>query len=313
MAMDSWAPHRFANLSNRLVRLNGVFLMGTMALLVLWLTRGRVSMLVVLYAINVFLTFSLSQLSMCVHWWQDRRQDKGWWKHFAINGLGLVLTSAVLVITTVIKFRHGGWVTLLLTGGFIGACILTRRHYDSVRRALKRLDEMLVDLPFPENVPRSIPPQPEGPTAVLMVEGYNGLGIHSIFSIRKLFKGHEFKNLIFISVGLIDSSKFKGIKEIENLRQATEDSLKRYVDLAHRMGYASEYRLSLGTDVTTEITKLCERISTDFVEPVFFAGKLIFAEENLFTRLLHNQTSLELQRRLLFEGYNMVVMPIRVL
>jgi hypothetical protein len=65
--------------------------------------------------------------------------------------------------------------------------------------------------------------------------------------------------------------------------------------------------------VPTEISKLCERIADDYVDPIFFSAKLIFARENFVNRFLHNQTSLELQRRLLFQGQNMIVLPIRVL
>lgn len=313
MAVDSWLPHRFANLSIRLVRKNGIMLMGLAALGILYITGGRVGVLVVLYSINVFITFTLSQLSMCKHWWEVRSSHSDWKHRFAINGLGLILTSTILIAITVIKFGHGGWMTLVITGGFIGVCLFVRKHYRETRLALKRLDDMLIDLPFPETVPAELPRQPEGPTAVLLVNGYSGLGIHAIFSIRKLFKHQEFKNLIFLHVGRIDSSKFKGVEEIENLRQSVESDLRRYVDLARRMGYASEYHYSMGIDVIDEISKLCDQVAMEYVEPVFFSAKLIFARENWTNRFMHNQTSMELQRRLLFEGHNMIVLPIRVL
>ena len=313
MAADSWLPHRFANLSNRLVRLNGILFMGVAALVILWFTKGNVGLLVVLYSINVFITFSLSQLSICVHWWRNRHEGSPWIHGLFINGIGLMMTTCILIATTVMKFGQGGWVTLVITAAFVGLCVGVRRHYHGTREALKRLDDMLIDLPFPEQAPAYVRPEPAGPTAVLLVNGYSGLGIHAIFSIRKLFRSQEFKNLIFIQVGRIDSSRFKGVEEIENLKSSVEDGLKRYVDLAKRMGYSSEYRLALGTDVPTEISKLCERIADDYVEPIFFSAKLIFARENFVNRFLHNQTSMELQRRLLFQGQNMIVLPIRVL
>jgi len=145
------------------------------------------------------------------------------------------------------------------------------------------------------------------------VNGYNGLGIHAIFSIRKLFRMQEFKNFIFVSVGQIDSSKFKGSEEMENLRQTITDELDRYVNLAKTMGYYSERRYALGTDRVSELTKICSNVADDFVEPVFFCGKLVFAEENNITRALHNQTALEIQRRLMFAGLNTIVVPVRVL
>jgi hypothetical protein len=313
MAVDSYMPHRFANLSSRLVRLNGLLLMGVAALAILWFTKGNVGILVVLYSINVFITFSLSQLAMIRHWLQVREQRPDWWWRCSINGVGLMLTGLILVVTTVIKFGQGGWATLVITGGVVALALLSHKHYVNVWAALKRLDDMLINLPFPEAPPVETPMEPSGPTAVILVNNYNGLGIHSIFSVRKLFKQQDFKNMIFISVGRIDSSKFKGVEEIENLKHDTEEGLKKYVSLARSMGYSSEYRMSMGIDVIPEIEKMCDDISADYVEPIFFAGKLIFAQENLLTKWLHNQTALELQRRLLFKGHNMVVVPIRVL
>jgi amino acid transporter len=312
MAADSWVPHRFANLSVRLVRQNGILLMGAAALGVLWLTKGQVSTLVVLYSINVFITFTLSQLSMAMHWIKAKDRPN-WPLRLAINGVGFMLTATILVATTIIKFGQGGWITLLITGAFILLCWLTHRHYASVKEALKRLDDLLVNLPIPEIAPADIPATPEGPTAVLLVNGYNGLGIHAIFSIRKLFRSQEFKNFIFVSVGQIDSSKFKGSEELENLRQTITDELDRYVNLAKSMGYYSERRYALGTDRVSELTKICSNVADDYVEPVFFCGKLVFAEENNITRALHNQTALEIQRRLMFAGLNTIVVPVRVL
>jgi amino acid transporter len=315
MAVDSWVPHRFANLSQRLVRMNGILVMGLAALFLLWLTGGRVDTLVVLYSINVFVTFTLSQLSMCVHWWQARRTQAHWKHRFLINGLGMTLTAIILVATTVLKFGQGGWVTLVITGGFIASCVLVRRHYVGVGRALRRLDDMLLNLPFPEATGAEAvqAPDPSGPTAVLLVNGYSGLGIHTLFSIRSLFRHQEFKNFVFVSVGRIDSYRFKGVEEIDNLKRSVVADLEKYCELARRIGYAAEYRYALDTDVLNAISKLCEGVAADYVAPIFFAGKLIFARENFLNKALHNQTAMEIQRRLLFEGHNMIVMPIRVL
>src|SRR5262249_14562825 len=77
MAVDSWMPHQFRNLSSRLVTQNGVILMGAAAAAVLLITRGQVSVLVVLYSINVFLTFTLSLAGLVKYWWIHRHEG-GW-------------------------------------------------------------------------------------------------------------------------------------------------------------------------------------------------------------------------------------------
>jgi amino acid transporter len=313
MAVDRWVPHRFANLSDRLVRQNGIILMGVAAFLILWFSKGQVGLLVVLYSINVFITFSLSQLSMCRHWLAERREGREWTHGFAINALGLGLTSGILVMTTIIKFGQGGWVTLVLTSAIIGLCLWIRRHYNATGADLKRLDSLL-EIPLPEASEDSQQaPDPEGPTAVLLVNNYGGLGVHAIFSIRKLFREHGFKNLVFVQVGRIDAARFKGSHELAELRQHVTDDLARWELLARRMGYRTESVGCFGIDVPGELERACERLSERYVEPVYFSAKLVFAKESFANRFLHNQTSMEIQRRLLFRGLNTVVLPIRVL
>ena len=124
MALDSWAPHRFSLLSDQLVTRDGIWFMGLTSLGFLLYTQGKVSLLVVMYSINVFLTFTLSQLGMCRHWWEVRRTEAIWLRKFCVNGLGLLLTGTILIITITIKFAEGGWVTLLVTFCFISLCYL---------------------------------------------------------------------------------------------------------------------------------------------------------------------------------------------
>ena len=315
MAVDSWLPHRFANLSHRLVRMNGILAMGIPTLAILILTRGNVDTLVVLYAINVYITFSMSQLSMCVHWWQARKGQKDWLHRFFINGFGLCLTTTILIATIASKFLEGGFVTLLMTGALIFFCFFVKRHYLDVRKALGRLDDALTNLPLPDrdaSEPALGPCDKGKPVAVLMVESYNGLGIHAIFSVQKLF-GNRFKDLLFVSIGRVDSSKFKGAEEMDNLRKNTEDNLRKYVALAHKMGYRADYRYVVDIDVIAGMEKLCDQVAGEFPDATFFSGKLIFARETFWSNLLHNQTALEIQRRLLFKGINMMIVPVRVL
>jgi hypothetical protein len=230
-----------------------------------------------------------------------------------INGLGLVFTSIILIFTVIVKFGEGGWITVLVTSAFILLCYVIRSHYDSVRDALKQLDETLMDIPFRPDLKNPVPAKdPNAPTAVLIVRNFDGLAIHSLLSIQRLFP-NQFKNVVFVSVGLIDYGQFKGLREIENLRRSKEEDLKSFVDFANCLGLYAEYRYSLGVDLIEELTKLCKEVARDFPRAVFFAGKLVFEQENLFTRLLHNHTPFTLEQRLQFEGLQMVILPIRVM
>ena len=95
MAADSWVPRQFRQLSSRLITQNGVLVMGVAALLVLLGTNGSVALLVVLYSINVFLTFSLSLLGLCTYWWKNRRSQKTWGRRMCLSIMGFVVPSCV--------------------------------------------------------------------------------------------------------------------------------------------------------------------------------------------------------------------------
>jgi len=316
MALDSWVPRRFAHISERLVVKNGIVLMGLAAGLMLYYTRASVHILVVMYSINVFLTFSLSQTAMCYHWLLRRRQGAEWRQGFTINGVGLVLTTCILVITATLKFRDGAWVTLAITSGFVVLCLWIRSHYRHIRTLLRRLDEDLMEIPIPSDTgDEKLEPAVMDrnlPTAVMLVSGFSGLGLHSFLALHALFPG-QFKNILFVSVGVIDSGNFKGIREIENLEKNTRQNLEKYVRYARSLGFNADLRYSMGTVMVPEMRKLCATIREDFPHSIFFAGRLIFREEKFYHRWLHNQSSATLQRRLQFDGIPFVILPIRVL
>src|SRR6266700_5512000 len=119
MALDSWTPHRFSQLSNRLVTNNGIYLMGFAAMGTLLYTRGDITTLVVMYSINVFVTFTLTELGMARHWILERAKEPRWKSQLAIHGTGLVLCLTILCVTLYEKFAQGGWVTSVITLSFI--------------------------------------------------------------------------------------------------------------------------------------------------------------------------------------------------
>jgi hypothetical protein len=210
----------------------------------------------------------------------------------------------------VVRFTAGGWVTLVVTGILIGFCFLVRAHYQHVRGMLVSLDDVLTNLPLPE---LRTPPDlaPDGPTAIVMVESYAGLGIHTLLSIQRMFPRH-YRNIVFCSVGLVDSGQFKGVQDLKALEDKVRGDLERYIQLAQRMGYYSEYRFTLGTDLIAELEGMCLDLVKEFRRPVVFAGQLVFQRENLFTRSLHRETAFSIQRRLQFAGVQVIILPIRV-
>ena len=309
MAQDSWLPHRFAQLSDRLTMQDGVLLMGGASLATLLWTGGDILALVTMYSINVFVTFSLSQLAMLRYWW--RHPGEGRRRGFLIHGVAFVLCAGILTGTVIEKGGEGGWVTIVVTGLVVALCFAIRRHYRQVATNLKRLDGILEALPHHPGGPRPVL-DPKAATAVLLVGGYGGLGVHSLLTVQRIFPGH-FKNFVFVSVGVVDSASMKGVEEVDRVRLRTEEALQRYVDLAHRLKLAAEYRMDVGTEAVAVAERLCAEASRDFPRAVFFAGKLVFQRQTLFQRLLHNETAAQLQRRLQLAGMNSMVLPVRVL
>jgi len=311
MAVDSYLPHRFSQLSDRLTMSYGVLLIGGASLLALLYTGGDVTHLVVLYSVNVFLTFSLSELAMCRFWVRERKKHSTWRKHISVHVVGLTLCLFILTVTVYEKFDEGGWVTLALTGGLIACCFLIRRHYRNVHDNLRRLDGILDLLPPGGSPPSPSPLDPAAPTAVLLVGGYAGLGIHSLLAVQRLFPGY-FKNFVFVSVGVIDSASFVNVEAVDEVRDRTAADLRRYVELATGLGLAADARMAVGTEAVATAADLCGRIAREFPRSLFFAGKLIFQRERWYQRLLHNETAYQLQRRLQFAGLHAMVLPVRV-
>jgi len=316
MALDRWVPSLFATLSDHLVTRNGVLLMSSAALAVLWFTGGNVRVLVVLYSINVFITFALSQLGMLRHWWQQRRQNPVWRRKLAMSAIGLLVTVFILITVTVTKFHEGGWITLTVTGVLIGIAYLIRGYYRATYRHLARLDDLvdvanatLATAPAASFAPAVCDPKIK--TAVLLVNGFNGLGLHTLFAILHLF-GPTFRNFIFVQVGIIDVGNFKGTQEVEWLQGSVSDDLERYVRYARSQGLCSESVGAVSQDVAAEIETLAPQIVRRFPNAVFFGGQLVFPEENLFARWFYNFIIFSIQRRLHLLGIPFIVLPIRI-
>jgi amino acid transporter len=312
MAIDSWTPHRFAALSERLTTQNGILLMGGAALAALLYTRGDVSHLIVMYSINVFVTFSLSMFAM-LHLWVGRRgARREWWRRAALFAAGLGLCVTILSVTVFEKFAQGGWVTIVVTSLVIGVCLIIRRHYERAEATMEQLYRELGDLPHATHPGTGVPAlDPKQPTAAVLVQSYGGVGIHTLLNLLRAFPG-LYKSVVFLSVGVIDSGEFKGEHAVEDLQRRTAEMLERYVRLAQGLGIAASARMAIGTEVVAEAERLCLETAREFPRATFFAGKMIFQRERWWHRLLHNETAEAVQKRLQWAGRTMVTLPVRV-
>jgi amino acid transporter len=134
LARDRFLPRQLTNLGDRLVFSNGIFSLAILAAALVILFGGQVHRLIPLYAVGVFLSFTLSQAGMVRHWRQDG--GPGWrWKMVA-NGLGAMATGLVLLVIVATKLLHGAWIVLLLIPLFVGMLQVIHRHYMTVAAQL---------------------------------------------------------------------------------------------------------------------------------------------------------------------------------
>jgi hypothetical protein len=143
------------------------------------------------------------------------------------------------------------------------------------------------------------------------VSGFNGLGLHTLFNITRFF-GKEFKNFIFVKVGIFDAGNFKGATEVVRLEAESQKELERYVNFMRDQGFFAEGAFYMGVDIIQESEKIIDLVSRRYPNAVVFGGQLVFPSESLWTRWLHNDTAFTLQRKFYQQGIPFVVLPIRV-
>ncbi|HVX41050.1 MAG TPA: APC family permease [Gemmatimonadaceae bacterium] len=128
LARDGFMPRQFLARGDRLAFSNGIITLGIVALLLVVLFGGDTARLVPLYALGVFVCFTLSQAGMVMHWLRSR--DAGWKWRAALNGLGALATAIVSVVQVVTKFSAGGWVIVVIIPVIIYALRRIHRHYE---------------------------------------------------------------------------------------------------------------------------------------------------------------------------------------
>jgi hypothetical protein len=316
MALDRWVPTKLAMPSDRFVTRNALALMSLSALAAIMMTNGTVFSLVVLYGIAVFTTAVLAQLGLVLHWFRVRASEQKWLTELLISAFGLLLAIVILVSLLTGTFGSGGWVALLLIGGTAGATLFTRRHYRRTLQLLGRLDE-LVQAAGPSggaaDPAKIVKYDPRGKTAILLVNGFNGLGLHTLFNVMRLF-GSVFRNFVFVQVGVLDGNTLQG-SEVAARRQAEVNrDLERYVRYMQDHGYYAAGRAAFGLDVVDEIVRLTPEILERFPNAVLFGGQLVFPRTGFLSGLFHNYTIFSIQRRFYDQGIPIpvVVLPIRV-
>jgi amino acid transporter len=236
MAIDKWAPHSFAHLSNKLVAQNGVLTMGMAAGVLLLFTGGQVHSLVVLYSINVFLTFSLSLAGLTRYNFTHRRDSKfgPWLVKTLISVVALVVAISILITLFLAKFSQGAWAAVVVALMLAACGMWVRDHYRRFDAAMdKTFDELLLRDPAAaiETPKAARMKRPVG----IVTGPHGGAGLHALMHAQRLFRG-QFDSVIIISAGEVDAEAYGGHEALERLKQQVGERCARIVSWSRDHG-----------------------------------------------------------------------------
>lgn len=258
LAEDGYLPHQFLNLGSRLVFTNGILALAACAAMLLYLFGGSVHALIPLYAVGVFLGFSLSQLGMIVHW----QRVKGNTGKMLINFVGFAATAAVFAIVLGTKFFHGAWILIPAIAGIIALMKKIKRHYIAVGKFLS-LDG---------NQPLKIEPNR---TMIVLVSEVNRAAMYAV-QFAKIFQPAHLR-AVHVAVS------------------QEEEETTRNKWASHIPDVPLDVLISEDRDLFTPIIVYLKTIDSMWTGDSVIAVIPEFIPENFLHNLLHNQTALRLR------------------
>ena len=227
LARDNYMPHIFMNRGDRLAFSSGIIFLGTISALLLVVFRGNVDSLIHLYAVGVFLAFSMSDTGMVVHWWKTR--GKGWKTSILINGADAILTTSILIIVIITKFMFGAWIIIVLIPLIVPVFILIHKHYGRVAEQLRLLSM------------QSTPPQTIEHSVLMPIDDVNYASLRAMSFARTICKDIT---ALHIATDAIHAEKIQQKMQhyapdiklviIESPLRAFMRPLLTYVDMHHR-------------------------------------------------------------------------------
>lgn len=312
MAIDKWAPHSFAHLSNKLVAQNGVLAMGLAAGVLLLLTGGQVHSLVVLYSINVFLTFSLSLGGLTRYNFSHRKDMKfgQWLSRTVISCVALVVAVSILITLFLAKFSQGAWAAVVVALVLAACGYWIRDHY---RRFDKSMDQTFDDLLIRDpSAAIDIPKPPIMKRPVGVITGAQGAaGLHALMHAQRLFRG-QFDSVLIISAGEVDAEAYGGHEALERLKHQVGERCGKIAAWCRDHGMPAKVYTGFSTDAVETLESLCLKAQKDYPNVIFVATRPMTRPHGWASTLLHGGTALSLQRRLHAHDAPLIVLPMRV-
>jgi len=275
LSRDRFLPRQFSSRGDRLVFSNGVVALGVFAALLVIAFNAREQAMLPLYAIGVFISFTLSQFGMVRHWMRER--ENGWQRSVLINGVGALLTAVVLVVIVVTKFEQGAWAVLVLTPILVLLFRSIHLHYKQVARQLSL-----------EQAPRVEPVRRH--TALVLISG-----IH-----RGVVPALEFAK----SIAPDNTTALYVDLDTEHTRKIEEKWAHWGAGIPLKV-LDSPYR-----SLVRPIMRYIDQIDAQYDDDVLSVILPEFIPSKWWQHLLHNQTALAIKGALLFrKGIVVISVP----
>jgi amino acid transporter len=288
LARSYHAPRLFLRVGDRLAFTNGIIVLSVIAAVIYVAFRGNTASLIPLYAVGVFLAFTLSQTGMVVHWWRHR--DAHWHRSLLFNALGATLSAIVFVTAAVTKFTEGAWVAVLAVGLFVWMALRIRRHYDLEAEATALHPKAVEVPPYAPFTPVVEASSPDGEQA------------------EREESPTEIRHLVIVPLAGLDLPSVRALAYAVSLRQPvlvlhlspTQEEARRYRDYWHTWGD----HLPLAVVVSPHraiVAPLVNYIAALHYQRPGLTLTVILPEIvvcHWWHRLLHNQTAPRLRRGL---------------
>jgi amino acid transporter len=271
LARDRFLPRQFAFRGDRLAFSVGIVVLAVLASLLLVGFKGDTNALINLFAVGVFISFTLSQSGMVRHWWVRRGTERGWLRSLCINGLGAFTTALVALIIAVTKFLSGAWIVVLLIPLLVLMFQATARHYRHVER------ERVAYLP--------VRPQDIHHRLIVPVERLDRATMQSLAYARSI---SPHVTAVHIAIEEEEANQVRADWDVWQQRIPADDDI-------HLLLIESPYR-SLLRPLLAYIDTIHERHPGETLTVVLPE----FVVAHWWENILHNQTALRLKAALLF-------------
>jgi amino acid transporter len=278
LAEDGFIPRQFAFRGDRLAFSTGIMLLGLVAAIVVAGAGGSTHALIPLYAVGVFIDFTISQSGMVRHWLATREQ--GWRYRLTINATGAVLTAVIAVVVTSVKFTSGAWLVVLMIPALVGAMLFIHRQYAGQAQELAVRDDLVFERPHREQ------------RVVIPVNGINRSVVQAVMFGRSLASDPSMLQAIFVTTDLEDA---------ERLRERWE----RQLPGVPLVVVESPYRALVGP-VVTYLDVLERAWPPDKETPTTIVVLPEYVARHWWDRLLYNQAANRLKRSMVGREHTVI-------